>query len=343
MVETLVILFLLFSVVGLFPFELNRNFRKGENLFFFIFCCILILVAMFREEGVDRDYESYVYWFDNQRDMVEWSFSIISDFIKKLGGGSIYIFIIYAILGVCTKVFAIKKMSAFPILSLVVYMGYLYPLQELTQIRAGVASGLILIAIYYKINKQIFYSIFFVILATSFHYSSVVIVPILFLNTQKFNKLFYTIAIVISYGGSAYLSLAIELIMDFLPPVIKWKIMSYERDTGAELNIFNAWQLLRIGVAFILIWNIERIYKYSPYAKFLLKVYVIGICSFALFSFNPVFAVRVSDLYFVVDIVLLPALCYLLPMAKTISKLVVITISALFLFLQVSYIGIFSN
>lgn len=342
MVYILVALFFLISMIALFPFEQSYKFKRGERIVFNILCFVLIMVAGFREEGIDRDYNSYVNWFHRSRDTVELSFNLISNGIKKLGGDSIYLFIIYALLGTCTKIFAIKKMSAFPLQSLLVYIGYLYPLQELTQIRAGVASGLILMAIYYRINKNILYTIVLIALASIFHYSSVVIIPILFLNQDKFNKILYTLAIFLSYGGSMFLSELINSIINYLPAIIKWKIMSYEHDTGAELNIFNAWQLLRVVVALFLIWNIEKVSQYTYYAKYLLKVYIIGICSFTLFSFNPVFAVRISDLYFVVDIVLLPTLCYLFSV-KTLPKLLVIIISALFLFLQVSYIGIFSN
>lgn len=342
MVNILVITFIVTSMLSLFPYELHQKFKKGENIIFYLLGLLLFIIAGFRSKGIDRDYLSYVNWFENARDNVELSFQIISDTIKKLGGDSIYLFILYALLGISTKFFAIKKMSAFPLLSILVYIGYLYPLQELTQIRAGVATGFILLSIYQKINQKILYSIFFMGCAIFFHYSSLIVIPILFFNPNNFNKLFYSAAIILSYWGSIYLSAIIESVMDYLPAIIKWKIMAYGRETGAELNIFNGWQLLRVGVAFFMIFNIDQLSKFNSSYQFLLKIYVIGIFSYTLFSFNPVFAVRISDLFFVVDLILLPALCHLFPV-KCLPKIIVITICALFLFLQVSYIGIFSN
>lgn len=342
MVDILVFTFILISILSLFPYELSEKFKKGESVIFYFLCLLLFIIAGFRTKGIDRDYFSYVYWFEKSRDNVELSFNIISETIKKIGGDSYYLFIFYALMGITTKFFAIKKMSAFPLLSILVYIGYLYPLQELTQIRAGVASGFILLSIYQKNNKKILYSILFMACAIFFHYSSFVVIPILFLNPKKFNKLFYFLAIILSYGGSIYLSAILESVMNYLPAIIKWKIMAYGGEKGTELNVFNAWQLIRVGVACFMILNIDRLSKFNDSYIFLLKIYIIGICSFALFSFNPVFAVRISDLYFVVDLILLPALCHLFPV-KSLPKLVVIIISALFLFLQVSYIGIFSN
>ncbi|WP_256742632.1 EpsG family protein, partial [Cronobacter sakazakii] len=45
------------------------------------------------------------------------------------------------------KLHAIKKISSSPILSLIIYIAFYYILHDMTQIRAGVAAGLFLLAI----------------------------------------------------------------------------------------------------------------------------------------------------------------------------------------------------
>lgn len=342
MVDSLLILFFIISIVSLFPFELNYKLKKIESIIFFVLLIIFIVFAGYRPENSDRDYGSYVIWFNKSRDTVEYSFIFLSDLVKTFGGDYKNFFLLYAVLGVTSKFYAIKKLGPLPILSLVLYLGNLYPLQELTQIRAGVATGLFLVAIYYKINKNIIYSCLFIAGAVFFHYSSIAVIPIIFLNTEKFNKVFFSSAILLSYGGSIFLNKILINSMDWMPAVIKWKILAYEYENGTEINIFNSWLLVRIGLCFFLIWNIGKLTDYSKNYIILLKIYVIGICSYVLLSFNPVFSVRVSDLYFAVEIVLLPSLYYLFR-EKFLAKLLVIFIGALFLYLQLFYLSIFSN
>lgn len=342
MIDSLLILFFLTGLVSLFPFEDFKRFNKLQNTIYLLLFLTFLYIAAFREPGVDRDYDAYRYWFEKLRDNVEYSFMYISEIIKKFGGTSIYLFITYAIIGVSTKFLVIKKVSVAPMLSLVVYLGYLYPLQDLTQIRAGAAAGIILLAIYFLMNEKKWYAIFFVALAIFFHYSSFVIIPLLFLSRKKFNRLFFILAILISYGGAVYLKTFLDIIIDYLPPIIKWKILAYDAENNLELNIFNGWQLLRIGMAFLFIWNVDKLFKYDDRLVYLLKVFIIGICSFPLLSFNPVFAVRVSDLYFVSELLLLPSLILLFP-AKPIMKMIVIVYAFAFLYLNLYYIGIFSK
>lgn len=340
--DFLIILFCLLSILSFLPYNEDRRFNKAGKILFILLWIVLVGFAATRPEGQDRDYLAYEYWFLKERVKVEISYLWISQIIKSMNGDFLILIFIYALLGVSAKLIAIRRMSALPIISILAYVSYLYPIHELTQIRAGVASGFVLLAISYKARGKLWGTALCIGVAIFFHYSSVVMIPLIFINAVKFNRVYYSAAILLSYAAFSGISSILNLFLDYLPPIFRWKVMAYESEVGADLNIFNAWQILRILVALFMIFNIKILIAKDIRFALYLKLYVIGICSFVLLSFNPVFAVRVSDLYFVIDIILITGLIHIIP-NYVLSRVLVIVVTALFLFLNISYINLFSN
>ena len=138
-------------------YHLKNNMRKKLNIlfgcvFFVAIYIFLVWVSTFRVLGEDRDYNNYLNWFSYsgnvQEGTKELSFLFFRYVINSyLGGEVVILFLLYAVLGVFFKLLAIKKYSNIPYLSLFIYLVMYFPLHEYTQIRAGVAAGLILLAI----------------------------------------------------------------------------------------------------------------------------------------------------------------------------------------------------
>lgn len=331
---------MIISIISLI--DMSRVGKINKKVYW-IFCVFLIFFAAFRPEYVDRDYAAYEYWFNIEDSLhVEISFSYISSLIKKLNGNLITLFILYAILGVGIKFYALKIYSKYVFSSVVVYIGYLYNLQDLTQIRAGVSSAILLLSIKFIVERRLYYFLFCWILASLFHYSAFFIVFFYFIDYKRINKLYYIIAIILSYLLLFIIKNPIEIITGYLPLFVQAKMMGYEYDAGSGLNIYNAWQLLRCLVAVVLILNIDIISARNKYFIIFLKLYVFGICSFILLSFNPVFSSRISDLFFISDLIIFTGFIYMFKQ-KIIGKIITIILSALFLYMNIAYIGIFND
>ena len=139
------ILFFTFFLFSLISFFLPQE-RLYKSILFFVLGFILILIAGFRSEEVVRDYVNYVTYF-HDRDFlaVEPAFVVISKIIYSLiGPYPIYLFLLFAILGVSFKLIAIKQLTEQWFLSLVIYLSNFFILHEMTQIRAGIASSFLL-------------------------------------------------------------------------------------------------------------------------------------------------------------------------------------------------------
>lgn len=84
---------------------------------------------------------------------------------------------------------SLKKMSRFPFVTLMVYFSYLFINYPMAQIRNGLALGIIMnaIAIMKKIN--FFHYSIYIIIASFFHISSIIFLPLYFLKYIKFSKI----------------------------------------------------------------------------------------------------------------------------------------------------------
>lgn len=343
MTFNIVLIFCAISLLSLFPFERVKNMRKIENILFILTSVFLIFFAAFRDPSSDRDYEAYFDWFKYENEHVEFTYHYLSSFVNNyLNHNFLPLLFFYAAVSIGIKFFCIKLYSKYLFSSVVAYIGYLYCLQDLTQIRAGMATAFIFLSFKYVYERKFVPFLVCYLLAVSFHYSSFFAIFFYFINPRKIKPVYLIFSIIASYVVIIFLKNPIAIISDYLPVFIKKKTEAYEYEMGSKLNIFNAWQLLRCVVAVILMIFAKKINAKNQYFILFIKLYTIAICSFIILSVNPVFASRISDLMFISDLIVFTGFIYLVK-NEFLGRLVCVILSALFLYLNLSYIGIFYN
>lgn len=321
-----------------------------ESSFLFIIALVLVLIAGFRKIGLDSDSKNYSQFiisasFNDSlsllfkmgpffRLIVEASKLLFSDPVRGT-------FVIFAILGVSLKFYAIKKISPFPVLSVLVYICFYFILHEMTQIRVGVATAIFLIAIPDIVNKNARGFFLKTALATMFHYSSIIMVPLYFLNPKRYNQIFY---ILLPYIGillsvTSILSLHFSSVIPLLPDFIGYKINIYydllQMGKMSEINVYNMLYSSLLVIHFFIIVNINR-FK-DPLIIISIKIFSWMLFLFYFFSFMPVLAFRFSESFGVVLLLLLPSLIIIVR-EKLLTSVLVVSYSLLvlvnYLFIQ---------
>lgn len=304
---------------------------------------------MTRDLGVSKDDLAYVDAFKdavrNYDSRFEPTFKIISKISNVLTSDHAFVFVIYAFLGVFFKVRAIQLLSNQVILALLCYLSYFFLYQELTQIRAAVATGIFLCSLKPLYNKKYVYFFLLIALAYFFHYSSLVALICLVLDSKQINKYIYIFLVFLSYlitinfGGVAKLAQYIP-ISEIQALVEMYKYQSESQDV-AQVNIFNSIQLIRISVLLFLLFKIELVKEYNKYSVLLLKIYAISICSLILLSDLPIMSFRVAEFLGAVEIIILPLLVFCFKYRR-LSKLVPVFISLVFLLFNLFYVQLFN-
>jgi hypothetical protein len=328
-------LFIIFFILSLLA--LTMPIRFCNKYLFTFFWILLILTSAFRGD-VDRDYGGYIDMLQRTYTfVVEPTFVFFSKIINNfLGGKYIFIFIFYALLGVSIKMYAIKKLTNLKFFSLLIYFCGFFILQEMTQIRVGVAAGFMLISIIFLEKRNLSFFLLSSLFAFLFHYSAIIIFPLWFI--YKINKPILFLLIPVSYF--VYF-IDINLIYNLPIPGVNDKISMYqiiadEKVEVVKTNVFNYILLLNIILYYIFLSNYNLLKNKNKYFPILIRIYLISISTYILFAKMPIFSTRVSEIYGVVQIIIIPFLFYIFKM-KLIPKALIVIISSVFIYTAIIY------
>lgn len=308
------VLFLLSILLIVFVIAIFEERLNDEKIYVYIVVgIILVLCAGCKKIGFDNDSENYEYIFHHYDDSfielaVEHSFLLLCRFFNFFTDDVHIMFFLYSGLGIFLKMTAIKRLSELWFLPLTIYIGNVYLVQDLTQIRACVASGLFLLSLKPIADgeKKIAFSL--VVLGAIFHVSALILLPIIFLKNETMTPKYRIIWASIVPIGYLFYFMNVNLFTQVHIPYISEKIEYYEvlRDKGLlqndEINVFNLVYLVRCFVYFYILYFYETISQYSKYVTLMLKIMGISIASFTFFAFLPAVAFRISELYGVVEI-----------------------------------------
>src|ERR1019366_1997709 len=238
-----------------------RKASKIEIICFVVFGAILIATAGLRLFGPDADYYAY-------QEMVVGINDILfrSDFQTFL--------VMFAIVGVSIKLFALLKYSKLPLLSLILYVFSYYLLNEYIQIRAGVATGIFLLAISDLVKGNAKRYFLKALLAIMFHWSSVVLLPLYFIVRYIKTGMFYLlpfIGILLFIKGVNVNSALQEALLP-----IEWLSNYYVSHSGQqeEIKVFNLISISHVGLfIFVSFLNLRGKEKIDEFDLVLFKIF----------------------------------------------------------------------
>jgi hypothetical protein len=336
----------LFGSLSLFSF-LNHK-REATKMLFLFAAMFLFLLAAFRDGNTVRDYSNYVAMYKGTyKTFIEISFSIIVWLVKHIFFDNVsFLFIIYAILAVVIKIKAIKELTDLYFLSLVVYMSEFFIYHELTQMRTAVATGFLLLCIKPIYERDFRKFIAFASCAVFFHYSAFLVFFLWFIKKNPINKYVYSMLIPLAYIFHFFNVNIVNLLVQFIPlEDIKQKVNIYillQKHNQTELNVFNYIFLVKCAIYYIILWKSKLIEKQNRYVNLLLKIETLSLVSFILFSSLPVFAWRISQLFGVVEIILIPFI-YFIFKSKLLSKMFVVFIGLCIMLINIFYANLITS
>lgn len=301
----------------------------------------LILLAAFRPLGIDNDSETYDMYFcdyDNPlyENFVEYSFLFLSRILYNIFHNVHSIFLLYAVFGVGLKFVAIRRLTPLAFLAVAIYLGHYYILHELTQIRAGIASGLLLLAIKPMADGRRLEALLWMLIALVFHYSAAILFPLLLLsNRQMTPKWRIAWACLVPFSFIIYF---LHIGIASIPiPFIGEKIELYdtlkEGGTFDEINVFNLVFLVKNVIYLYFLYMYDTIRKHCAYFPLMLKIMGLSLFSYLALASIPIVAMRVSELLGIVDVVMFTCLYYTVR-PQWLSRALVLTVSAVYLYIN---------
>ncbi|ACF14522.1 conserved hypothetical protein [Chloroherpeton thalassium ATCC 35110] len=297
---------------------LNRLKISKSFFIYFPVVALIIIVAGFRPIGLDLDSNAYIEALSFNVNFIdkEPTFWIIRYMNNLFFQGNIhFFFLIYAIIGVSIKLYVIRKFSVSPIFSFATYISMFFILQEMTQIRAGVAIGIVFWAINDVVKKQAMSFLLKIFMATLFHYSAIIMLIFYFFSTEKKIMVFYFLLpiIGIAMSFSHVLFFATQYLASVLPEFLSAKLKIYlflmkekQLKSVTPFNFGNFFMLSVYYLNFIFFDKLKLSEFYKKYYLLCLKLLGWGFFILFGFSFIEVFAYRLANYSFFSLVFLLP-------------------------------------
>ncbi len=330
----LTLLIIICAVILFFAIFEDYIEEKYKWFSFILIAICLIMYAGLRPVGFDRDSDSYelAFMHPESAEFFEPSILLLSTICYAIMPDVHSLFLIFAFLGVSIKLYAIKRITPLFFFPILVYLMNFYPLHELTQIRAGVASGLFLISLIYIYEEKKLIAALWMIAACLFHISALILFPILIFGNKPFNRIWkiglYSVipVCVILYG------LNIDIISAIPVGFISEKVELYSlaNDFGdiEKARLLSPFPLIKCFFFIYLIYFADTIKEYVPSIYLLIKVLGISIITYFAFASFPIMSMRLSELYGIVEIVTFPCLIYTIR-PKFVGKLFVCIIATI--------------
>ena len=338
----LLLLFFLFCTTLAFSFLYDDTNQKN-GVPYALIVITLFLISVFRPIGIDCDSENYVSMYNGDMlVLAEYSFNLIADFAYYVFHDYRVMFAIYAIIGILLKLFTINKITPLIYLTILIYLSNFYILHDFTQIRAGASSALFFVALKYLLDNRRIPALIFISIAVFLHYSSLAYLPLLILTNSSLSKgMRWVLAAAVPISYLIYFS-GINLITAIPIPFIGAKLELYQQlqeagDTKIDhVNVFNMVFLVKILIYYILLWKYDVIKEKTSIISLLLKIYALSIVSLIVLTPLPVLSFRVSELYGVVEIILIPLLYYAIK-PRWASRLIVAFIAFVIMSINIFY------
>lgn len=327
------LLIVVIFLTALSLFFLTRTYVSAtQKIMIAVLGVVMVVIASFRP-GEMPDYANYYDAFiaNNSIDgsRFEPSFKLIRLLAFRV---PILGFLLYASLSITLRLRMILHMSPLVWGSIAIYISNLFVLHDMIQIRASVASALLLVAIPYIYSREFKKFCIVVLVATLFHYSAAVFLPLWFIKTDKSNKYFFITMLVLSYAIAVFnISLTkIFAIIPFAPTQVLYA--SYAAKVDDYVNVFNILQLGRCLLCLVFWWFVDFVQQKYKLFITLLKIYTISLCMLPLFADVAAIAVRLSQLLLVVEMILVPVGLYFIIKQEKLAKMLVGFYSVLLLY-----------
>lgn len=339
MLIVLLVVILALAVVSLFSERLPESYHK-----YILWGTIIVLfiVCVTRPKSYASDflnYEGYFYAFDKLKTklLVEPTFLWLSGIVYRAGGTVHAVLFLYAMISLPLKLYTVRKLTneTVFILVVIVYASHYFMLHDCEQIRIAAALSFGMYAFYMKVRDN-YWWIAFVLIGISFHHTlAALFVPLLF-SPRNLTKA-WKVGLCVLVPVSILLWLMHINIISALPiPYIETRLKLYEMAIAngkhPDVRVINAMVLLRIALFYYIMYYYDTIKAYIKGLPLLLVCDALSIASWFALATMSVIAVRISQLYGVIEIILFASVYYTLN-PKWVGKCIVVLI-ALYFFAQ---------
>ena len=343
-------LYSLYTLFALFDFF---NTRKKTKIYLLMFSVLFLSTILGLRGRVGKDYYEYIRIFKESGTLsdlfygsFDWTyihteplFNFINMILNSLNAEFYMMFFIFAFISLSVNHIALKRYSPYVFLSILIYLAHSFLLKELIQIRAGIASSILLFGISYLHNHEFKKYSIVVLIASLFHKGAIIAFLLYLFNLFDFKKktLYFLIltSIIIYFLG--IFNMVITLLQSFgLIPQRAELYLSWDKYIQ-PLGLTNPTTVKQILLSLFFIHYKDFFAKKLPYFKGMLYMYLFSTIWLIAFSDFGILAGRMAAYFSFVEVILIPSIIL---MAKNKVKQFIIFTGIVIYSLFLAYINL---
>lgn len=284
---------------------------KRLAMSWFLFCGLSLLVIAAMRTAYGYDLINYRYMFNEINSLsqalnypLEKGYTVLSYFFKSNWNSFGLFMMTVAVISVSLKLYALRKLSPLPLISLFLYFLIYFVINDMEQIRTGLAIGFFMLASVYLFKNKKLLAGGWLVLALSFHVSALLSFVSLFWDKVKkidLRKSLMLITAAAAIGSINFFQLLNFINTNFINSnYLNEKLAAYETtDKSIFLTVFFR---LAIYFSFLLIACKQKDQRH----RLLLFMYLMSICSLLLFRNIVMLGIRGSSYFKVFEVIIIP-------------------------------------
>lgn len=238
---------------------------------------------------------------------VEWMYVLIGKLVYDSHLPFFVFTFIVAILSISFKYIAFQKISAYPALSMLLYLYPSYFLADGGQMRQAVAMAFAMFSFLFIRNRNLLMFLFVMYIAVGFHKSALifafaywlVLIP---LNSNRILWIVILCAILSPFDVYKYIS----LLDSIAPEEVYEGFQAYETIEDANSGKVKLNDIISVMYTYFLVAYDKEGSERVPYYEYMRNIGVIAVCMYFIFRGSPIFSTRLVSYYWFFMIMVLP-------------------------------------
>lgn len=318
-------------------------------LMYIIIGIMMITCAGLRPIGFDRDSHNYEQMFlhpDTELSgiTIEPMFRILCKLLYYIYPDVQILLFTFALMCITIKYIAIKRLTPLFFLPLIIYFGNFFLLHETTQIRAGMVSGLFLLALKPLSEGKKLLPFCLITFGALFHYSAVSLLPLLLLDNKPISPMLKIAMACIVPLCFLFYVLDLDLLTSLPLPYVTEKVeiykMASEFGKVEKESILNPFPLMKMAVFLYFLYFSQTIEAHVPSINLIIKILGCSLLVYFAFSSVKIISTRISELYGIVEIIAYPCIIFTLK-PVSIGKIIVCIMALIEIYFNVIQWGFF--
>jgi transmembrane protein EpsG len=316
-----------------------------KALLAFMFLSLWLFCGFRNEVGPDWDSYKEILTFDFsfwriislqavKESAVEPLYLLLEWVVKLFNGGINELNIVICLLTLILVFKTVRRLNCFPLLGILIFMahGYFF---LFSQLRQGIAIGLFFYAIPYIQEGNFRKYLICMLLATGFHFSALILIPLYFVLRKRFPYFyigpFILLAIIFQQIHAVSLILGALVNLTGNPILVKYYELYIVKKLFSGNSTLTTLMVEWLGWLVVLTAFKKRLQEVTPHFNVFYNISWIGLCLYVAFADIAVFA-RIAGYFRVSFMILLPCILYL--MKDTMHKVFFFIIVTIFIFIR---------